>query len=96
MDVYSDIDTIPKKVEQMQKAGYIPVATFILPEGCWIEHFCNPQVSAQEVFKKRHAGNKVAEDFIEYQQHEAQLYNKYKAFFGYVFYIGKKIHINIF
>ncbi len=39
MDAYPEIDTIPNKVEQMQKAGYIPVATFILPENCWIEHF---------------------------------------------------------
>jgi len=29
---YPAIDTIPANVTQMQKAGYIPVATFILPE----------------------------------------------------------------
>ncbi len=75
----------------MQKAGYVPVATFILPENCWTEHFYAPQVLAEEVFLKKHAGNKVAEDFIANQRHEAQLYYKYKAFYGYVFYIGKKI-----
>lgn len=91
MDAYAEIDTIPNKVKQMQKAGYIPVATFILPENCWTEHFYAPQVSAQKVFLKKHVGNKVAEDFIENQRHETQLYNKYKAFYGYVFYIGKKI-----
>lgn len=91
MDAYPEIDTIPNKVEQMQKAGYIPVATFILPENCWTEHFYAPQVLAQEVFLKKHAGNKVAEDFIANQQHETHLYYKYKAFYGYVFYIGKKI-----
>ena len=91
MDAYPEIDTIPNKVEQMQKAGYIPVATFILPENCWTEHFYAPQVSAQEVFLKKHVGNKVAEDFIANQRHETQLYYKHKAFYGYVFYIGKKI-----
>ncbi len=91
MDAYPEIDTIPNKVEQMQKAGYIPVATFILPEECWTEHFYAPQVSAQEVFLKKYAGNKTAKEFIANQQHETQLYYKYKEYYGYVFYIGKKI-----
>ena len=90
-DAYPEIDTIPNKVAQMQKAGYIPVATFILPENCWTEHYYAPQVSLQEAFLKKHAGNKTAEELVTAQRHEAQLYNKYKEFYGYVFYIGKKI-----
>jgi SAM-dependent methyltransferase len=90
-EAYPEIDTIPNKVAQMQKAGYIPVATFILPENCWTEHFYDLQVPLQEAFLKKYAGNKTAEGFIEYQRHESVLYDKYKAFYGYVFYIGKKI-----
>ena len=90
-DAYPGIDTIPNKVEQMQKSGYIPVATFILPENCWTENFYDPQVSAEQIFLKKHAGNKTAEAFIANQRHENQLYYKYKEYYGYVFYIGKKI-----
>jgi ubiquinone/menaquinone biosynthesis C-methylase UbiE len=90
-DAYPQIDTIPNKVVQMQKAGYIPVATFILPENCWTEHFYVPQVMAQKDFLKKYAGNVTAEEFIASEQHGAQLYYKYKAYYGYVFYIGKKI-----
>lgn len=90
-DAYPEIDTIPNKVAVMQKAGYIPVATFILPENCWTEHFFAPQIEAQEIFLKKYAGNQTAEKLIEYARHEAQLYAKYKAYYGYVFYIGKKI-----
>ena len=74
----------------MQKAGYIPVSTFILPENCWTEHLYDPQVPAQEAFLKKYAGNKRVEEFIATQQKEAHLYHKYKAYYGYVFYIGKK------
>ncbi len=91
MDAYPEIDTIPNKVAQMQKAGYIPVATFILPENCWTENFYALQVPVQEAFLKKYAGNKSAEDFVECERHEAQLYDKYKSYYGYVFYIGKKI-----
>ena len=90
-DAYPEIDVISHKVGQMQKAGYIPVATFVLPENCWTEHFYAPQVFAQEKFLKKYADNKTAEDLVANQRHEAMLYNKYKAFYGYVFYIGKKI-----
>ncbi|MDX9906364.1 MAG: methyltransferase domain-containing protein [Bacteroidales bacterium] len=90
-DAYPEIDTIPNKVLQMQKAGYVPVATFILPENCWIENFYAPLVKAREIFLQKYAGNKTAEEFIASELHETQLYFKYKAFYGYVFYIGKKI-----
>ncbi len=91
MDAYPEIDTISNNVAIMEKTGYIPVATFILPENCWTEHFYAPQVYAQELFLKKYAGNKTAEELIEYQRHETGLYRKYKDFYGYVFYIAKKI-----
>ncbi|BAX80059.1 class I SAM-dependent methyltransferase [Labilibaculum antarcticum] len=90
MDAYPGIDTIPNKLAQLQNAGYIPIASFILPENCWTEHFYAPQVAAQEAFLKKYAGNATAEAFIANQRHEKQLYSKYKAYYGYVFYIGKK------
>jgi SAM-dependent methyltransferase len=90
MDAYPQIDTIPTKVGQMQKAGYIPVASFILHENCWLEHFYYPQDSVQVDFLQKNEGRKDVEDFIANQRHERQLYYKYKAFYGYVFYIGKK------
>lgn len=91
MDAYPEIDTIPNKVNQMQKNGYIPVATFILPENCWIEHFYVPQAKVQETFLKKYAGNTTAKELIASQRYEFQLYHKYKEYYGYVFYIGKKI-----
>lgn len=90
-DAYPEIDTIPNKVAQMQKAGYIPVATFILPENCWIENYYAPQDEVQEAFLKKYADNKTAEELVANQIHESQLYEKYKEYYGYVFYIGKKI-----
>ena len=88
---YPEIDTIPKKVAQMQNAGYIPVAAFILPENCWIENYFVPLIPVREKFLRKYAGNKSVEEFIAWEKREAELYQKYKAFFGYVFYIGKKI-----
>lgn len=88
---YTEIDTIPNKVAQMQNAGYVPVATFVLPETCWTEHFFAPCCATQEAFLEKHQGNKTVEELIAGERHEMELYYKYKEFYGYVFYIGKKI-----
>jgi SAM-dependent methyltransferase len=88
---YPEIDTIPNKVAQMQKAGYIPVATFILPENCWTDNYFIPQKARQEEFLEKYARNKTVEDFIAFMRREAELYSKYKQYYGYVFYIGRKM-----
>lgn len=88
---YTEIDTIPNKVAQMQNAGYIPVATFILPENCWTEYYFAPCCKMQQVFREKHRGNKAAEELILSERHEMELYHRYKEFYGYVFYIGKKL-----
>ncbi len=90
-DAYPEIDTVSNKVTRMEEAGYIPVATFILPENCWTEHFYDPQVAAQEKFLEKHPGNQAAAELIANQRHEAELYYRYKEYYGYVFYIGKAI-----
>jgi SAM-dependent methyltransferase len=88
---YPEIDTIPVKVTQMHEAGYLPVASFILPEHCWTDHFFMPQVAAQELFLKKYPDNPTAEALVANLRHEAVLYKKYKDFYGYAFFIGKKI-----
>ena len=79
------MDTLPNQVAQIYKAGYLPVATFILPENCWTEHYFASKVAAREVFRKKYAGNKAAEEFCSLQMIEDELYGKYKEFYGYVF-----------
>lgn len=90
-DAYPQIDTIAAKVALMQQAGYVPVATFILPESCWTDHFYQPQEKAQADFLRKYAGNATAEAFVANERREARLYDLYKQYYGYVFYIGKKI-----
>jgi SAM-dependent methyltransferase len=91
MPHFPEMDTISGKVALIQKAGYTPVATFILPENCWIENYFNPLTKAQEIFLAKYAGNKTAEEFVAFQRYDIEMYRKYKEFYGYVFYIAKKI-----
>ena len=90
-NAYPEIDLISNKVAQLENAGYVSVAAFVIPESCWLDHFYAPQVLAQENFLKKYPGNKAVEEFIQSERHEAELYRKYKSYYGYVFYIGKRI-----
>jgi len=91
MDAYPEIDTIPNQVAKVYKAGYLPIATFILPETCWTKHYLTPKIRAEKMFLNKYAGNKNAEEFIMSQRYEEELYRKYKEFYGYTFFIAKKV-----
>lgn len=89
-EAYPGIDTIPNNVAVLERAGYIPVAVFILPDNCRTDHFYIPRIDAQRQFSEKYPGNRTAEELVVNQRYEAQLYDKYSPFYGYVFYIGKK------
>lgn len=90
-DAYPEIDTLASKVQQVQQAGYLPVATFVLPENCWLDHFYRPQGPLQEEFLQRHPGNAAAAELVATQRHEAELYRRYGQYYGYVFFIARKL-----
>lgn len=91
MNAYPEIDTIPNQVTKIHEAGYLPIATFILPETCWTKNYFVPKIKAQEAFLKKYAGNKTAEELVASQSYEEELYRKYKNYYGYTFFIAKKV-----
>jgi ubiquinone/menaquinone biosynthesis C-methylase UbiE len=91
VDAVPEMGTIGHNISIMQKTGFSFVAAFTLSENCWTDNYFAPQKAAQEAFLKRHAGNKTVDDFIANLRREAELYSKYKQYYGYVFYIGKKV-----
>ena len=89
-DAVPGISTIAHNISIMQKTGFIPAAAFVLPETCWTENYFAPQKARHEEFLKKHPGNKTAENMIAFMRREAELYSKYKEYYGYVFYVGRK------
>lgn len=90
-DAYAEIDTIGNKVAQIQRCGYRLVAAFVLSDDCWVINYYIPQRQAQEVFLNKYPDNEVAANLVANQRHEAEIYNKYKAHYGYVFFIAQKV-----
>ena len=75
----------------MQKAGFHFIASFAVPEKCWTDNYFIPREAAEEALLKKYAGNKTVEAYIKDDKYEVELFSKYKQYYGYVFYIGRKI-----
>ena len=91
MASYPEIDVISAKIAQMEQAGYKCIASFIEPEECWTKEYFALQSEIEEAFLSDHSNNQAAFDFVASEQNERLLYEKYKDYYGYVFYIGKKL-----
>jgi SAM-dependent methyltransferase len=91
LDAGSKLDTIGHNIEVMQAAGYQFIASFMLPEKCWTDHYFVPRDAALKALLEKYSGNKTVEAFAMGNQREVELYSKYKQYYGYAFYIGKKL-----
>jgi len=90
-DAGSGLDTIAHNIGVMQKTGYSPIAAFTLPEECWTDNYFIPRAAAEQAILEKRAGNKIVEEYVAGSRYEAELYSKYKQYYGYMFYIGRKI-----
>ncbi len=88
---YPYIDTIHRNLSKMWEAGYSPAAHFILPERCWEENFYEPMERIFEPFLGDHADSAAAREMVEEMRRENEMYQRYKGYCGYVFYIGKAV-----
>ena len=85
------IGTVADNILTLQKAGYTFVASFVLPEKCWTDHYFIPRGAAEKALLEKYGENETVKAYVEEEKYEVELYSKYKQYYGYVFYIGKKI-----
>jgi SAM-dependent methyltransferase len=90
-DAVHGLGTVEQNSSAMQKAGFDLVHTFTIPESCWTDNYFNPRTKAGKVLSGKYPGNKMVEDYLNADKYEVELYAKYKQYYGYVFYIGKKV-----
>lgn len=89
-DNFPDIDDIAGKIGALQRAGYRPLAHFILPDECWTEEFYLPATLRAREFLEAHNNAPIARVFVKRLEEEIDQYHRYGDLYGYVFYIGQK------
>ncbi len=88
---YPEMDTISAKIAMLEKNGYAPMGHFVLPEHALVRNFYQPLQAKKSDFLRRFALSPVCCEVVEEFEREVALYERYSAYYGYVFYLAKKI-----
>ncbi|GEA10340.1 class I SAM-dependent methyltransferase [Alteromonas sp. KUL49] len=87
---YPEIATSPDKIKQLEDAGYDLLGYSVLPPSDWQENYYIPTQSRLPEFAARHPGVQEVQDLIAMETNEANLYEKFKDWFSYGFYVVAK------
>jgi predicted SAM-dependent methyltransferase len=93
-DEYSEMATASKKIKILEENGFIPVGYFVLPEYCWTRNYYMPMEKRFDNFLEKHNHSKIVKKMIDQTKEEMKMYDKYKDYFCYGFYIAKKSSSN--
>jgi len=88
---YPEIDTASSKFCILEKNGYSPVGYFVLGEHCWLDNYYRPLENGFKAFLDRQGHSEEAKAIIEAENHEIEIYERYKSFYSYGVYIAKKV-----
>jgi len=80
------------KMRQIEEAGYSLVASFVLPEYCWRDNFYTLMEPLFPEFLQRQGHSEMAVNFVKSMREEIAMYEKYSEYYGYMFFIAKKIN----
>jgi len=87
---YPEIDTASKKITLLEENGFTLAGYFNLSKESWIETYYKPMEARFESFLIRNNNSKLARKVVEDNKAEIRLYQKYKDYYSYGFYIARK------
>lgn len=88
---YDGIATAAEQIQILESNGYALEAYFVEPEHCWMENYYQPLQQSFDDFLAKHNHGELAKEIIEGHVEEIAMYQKYKQYYSYGFYIAKKL-----
>jgi len=85
--MYPGITTIPNNLEIIPRCGYKVLGHFPLPEDAWWEEYYHPLEERINKLKAKYKDDLEALRILDSEQEEIDLYEKYSAWYGSVFYV---------
>jgi SAM-dependent methyltransferase len=84
---YPAIRDVQQNVQIARESGFDPVDVFTLPESAWWTDYYTPLEARLASLRDRYLGSVEALSAIEGSQQEIDLYRRFGACYGYVFYV---------
>ena len=87
---YPEIDMASNKIKILEENGYTLIGYFYLKQDSWIENYYKPMEARFETFLERNNNSELARKVFEENKAEIELYQKYKDYYSYGFYIARR------
>lgn len=87
---YPEIDTASNKIRQLENNGYSLVGYFYLSQHSWIDTYYKPLQASFDDFLLRNGNSEAARKVVEAYQAEIDLYQKFKDYYSYGFYLARR------
>lgn len=87
---YPEINTASNKIKILENNNFTLEGYFYLSQQSWINEYYRPMEARFETFVKRHGNSELARKIVDDNQDEIDLYQKYKDYYSYGFYIARK------
>lgn len=87
---YPQVDTASARLAVLERQGFSPLGYFVLPDRCWLEAYYRPMQQRFDAFLARHVGSRAAQELVAAEAAEIALYERFRAFFSYGFYVARK------
>ncbi|MGP9819708.1 class I SAM-dependent methyltransferase [Salinarimonas sp. NSM] len=88
---YPQVDTASAKMAVLERLGFTPLGYFPLPDRCWMETYYAPMRRRFPDFLARHGDAPAARAIVEAEETEIALWERWRAHFGYGYYIARKV-----
>jgi ubiquinone/menaquinone biosynthesis C-methylase UbiE len=87
---YSEIDLASRKIKIVEENGFTLSGYFYLSQDSWIKNYYKPMEARFPSFLERHNNAELAKDVVREHEREIELYQKYKDYFSYGFYVARR------
>src|SRR6056300_1709464 len=89
---YPEIDTAKGKIKIINESGYQLIDHFILSEESWLNNYYGPLEEELHRIEMEDSLDDELKEIVQSYQNEIDLYKKFKEYFGYGFYVAKKVN----
>jgi SAM-dependent methyltransferase len=89
LEAYPAMATVEENLARLARAGYRSLGHFTIPESAWWDAYYHPMAARIMQLREMYRGNAAAQEILDIEHAEIELYRKYSDFYGYVFYVMK-------
>ena len=89
---YPDIKPVKDKIDIIQSESFRLISHFTLPKSSWLDSFYMPMEKELARLNKKYQGNEIALGIFDEMRSEIYLYKNFSDFYGYEFFISKRIN----